>query len=154
MTWKTIPSAPGYEASSAGFIRNKKRPHVNLNPWTHPSGHLYVKIGGKKGQVHHFVMEAFGKVRPEVLECRHLDGNPKNNAIDNLEWGTRSQNVLDYINLNGRHMVPNATSVDVARKIKQEHDGKKGTGKRLAEKYGVSVFTVSEIKTGKTFKYL
>ena len=154
MIWNTIPSAPGYEASNTGLIRNKIRPSAYLKPWTNPDKHLYINVGAKKGKLHHFIMEAFGKNRPDVLECRHLDGNPRNNHIDNLEWGTRAQNIRDYINHNGKHMRPNSTPVDIAQKIKKEHDGKRGTGKRLADKYGVSVFTVSEIKTGKTFKYL
>lgn len=51
-------------------------------------------------------------------------------------------------------MVNNATDVETAKKIKAEHDGNRGTGVRLARKYGVSEHTVSEIKNGRIFKYL
>lgn len=153
MEYKTIPSHPNYEASSCGFIKMKKK-STPLTPWHHRSGHLYVALNKKKRQVHHLVLEAFGVDRPDGYECCHKDGNPKNNRLDNLEWGTRQKNILDYIRHNGRHMVKNATSVEVARKIKEEHDGKHGTGARLAKKYNVSVYTVSEIKQGKTFRYL
>lgn len=153
MEYRTIPDHPRYEASSCGKIKMKKK-QSHLNPWSHKSGHLYVKLDGKSRQVHHLVLSAFGVVRPSNCECCHKDGNPKNNSLANLEWGTRLKNIMDYIKHNGSHMVKNATKVDVARKIKEEHDGKRGTGKMLAEKYGVSVYTVSEIRTGKTFKYL
>jgi hypothetical protein len=153
MCYTSIPGFEKYEVSSCGQVRRKGK-NSPLSPWRHKSGHLYVRIGGKSKQVHHLVMEAHGKPKQEGMECRHLDGNPENNRIENLTWGSRFENIMDFINKNGKHMVTNATSVETAKKIKSEHDGKRGTGKRLAQKYGVSVFTVSEIRTQKTFKYL
>lgn len=153
MDYKSIQSHPQYEASSIGDIRRIGK-EFPLKPWRHSSGHLYVKLNNKSRQVHHLVMESHGKPRIDGLECRHMDGDPSNNNIENLEWGTRSENIMDFINHNGKSTAPRSTSISIAMKIKQEHDGKFGTGKRLAEKYGVSVFTVSEIRTEKTFKYL
>jgi len=99
-------------------------------------------------------MEAFGIARPDGMECRHLDGNPTNNALSNLAWGTRQQNIMDYIQKNGKHMGKRATPVEVARKIKQDYDGSHGIGRRLAKKYGVHECVVSGIITGACFKYL
>jgi hypothetical protein len=31
------------------------------------------------------------------MECRHLDGNPANNNLKNLKWGTHAENELDKI---------------------------------------------------------
>jgi hypothetical protein len=153
MDYKSIPSHPKYEASIIGDIRRIGK-QFPLKPWIHSSGHLYVKLNNKSRQVHHLIMEAHGKPRIEGLECRHLDGNPANNQIENLKWGSRSENIMDFINHNGKSMGHKSTKVSIAQKIKQEHDGKFGTGKKLAEKYGVSVYTVSEIRSGKTFKYI
>lgn len=142
-----------YESRRDGQVRRvgKNKP---LKPWTHKSGHQYLRLCGKSCQVHHLIMATFGPEKIANQECRHLDGNPKNNRYANLKWGSRKENIMDFIHHNGKHMVKNATSVEVAKKIKAEHDGKRGTGKRLAEKYGVSAYTVSEIKIGKTFKYI
>jgi hypothetical protein len=151
--WKPCRDHPKYEVSDAGRIRRVGSAHP-LKPWTHRSGHLYVRLNGRSRQVHHLVMDAFGSPRPEGMDCRHLDGDPTNNRPGNLEWGTRQQNIFDHIRIHGMAVNPRSTKSAVAALIKEEHDGKFGTGKRLAEKYGVSVYTVSEIKNGKTFKYL
>lgn len=153
MSYKTIPDHPCYEVSKCGKVRRKGKLQ-DLKPWKHKSGHLYLRLNGKTIQVHRLVLLAHGYPRPEGYECCHLDGNPQNNHLDNLVWGTRRDNIFDYIRHHGKHMKKNATKAEIAKKIKEEHDGKFGTGVRLAKKYGVSVFTVSEIKKGKTFKYV
>jgi hypothetical protein len=53
-------------------------------------------------RVHSVVMLAFKGVRPPGLEVRHLDGNPKNNALSNLAYGTASQNRMDAYEHGGR----------------------------------------------------
>jgi hypothetical protein len=40
-------------------------------------------------------MLAFVGPRPPGLEIRHLDGDPGNNALNNLRYGTRSENLVD-----------------------------------------------------------
>lgn len=47
--------------------------------------------------VHSLVLDAFSGDCPSECECRHLDGCRTNNAIDNLKWGTRSENYGDRI---------------------------------------------------------
>jgi hypothetical protein len=46
-------------------------------------------------QVHRLVLLAFDKPCPEGLEVRHLDGDPGNNFLDNLKYGTHSENMRD-----------------------------------------------------------
>lgn len=48
------------------------------------------------------VLRAFVGEPPAGHECRHLDGDRQNNALDNLAWGTRAENVADTIR-HGRH---------------------------------------------------
>lgn len=45
--------------------------------------------------VHTMVLEAFVEPRPEGLQCRHLDGDPSNNRLENLAWGTSRENGQD-----------------------------------------------------------
>lgn len=47
--------------------------------------------------VHHVVTDAFLGPIPPGLERRHLDGNPGNNQLGNLEFGTQSANSLDSV---------------------------------------------------------
>lgn len=65
------------------------------------SGHLVFSFGPKKDrkrcQVHRFVAWfKFGEAiyEPNVV-CRHLDGNPANNHIENLALGSQSDNMMD-----------------------------------------------------------
>lgn len=53
------------------------------------------KLDGKKRtfRVHRLVMMAFRPVENmDELEVNHLDGNKKNNKLENLEWCTASEN--------------------------------------------------------------
>jgi len=43
------------------------------------------------------VLEAFVGPCPEGMECCHRDGNPANNHVGNLYWGTRSENLYDAV---------------------------------------------------------
>jgi hypothetical protein len=44
--------------------------------------------------IHRFVLTAFKGPAPEVkMECHHIDHDTSNNAIDNLMWATRKENI-------------------------------------------------------------
>ncbi len=47
--------------------------------------------------VHDLVLRAFVGPPPEGMEARHLDGNPKNNCLSNLLWGTDIENQHDRV---------------------------------------------------------
>ena len=52
-------------------------------------------IDGKKKtyRVHRLVLMAFKPIdNPDSMEVNHIDGNKKNNSLDNLEWCTSSEN--------------------------------------------------------------
>lgn len=53
-------------------------------------------------------MEAFVGPRPEGLEVRHLDGDPSNNVLSNLTYGTRSDQRMDDVR-NGVHPTASKT---------------------------------------------
>jgi hypothetical protein len=45
--------------------------------------------------IHRLVLLAFVGQAPKGLECRHLDGNPKNNRLENLCWGSSQEQADD-----------------------------------------------------------
>jgi hypothetical protein len=49
----------------------------------------------KQLMVHHLVLRAFVGPCPAGMQTRHLDGNPANNRLDNLCWGTPKENAED-----------------------------------------------------------
>lgn len=61
-------------------------------------------VRGKKTQrvVAPLVLEAFVGPRPRGTECCHWDGDPTNDALSNLRWGTSKENSADQMR-HGRH---------------------------------------------------
>ena len=105
--------------------------------------------------VHELVLTTFVGPRPSKKhECRHLNGDPRDNQLENLAWGTRKQNAQDRI-AHGTHPAGENSSnakltwQDVAA-IRQA-EGPRGLNNKLAEHYGVSNVTISLIRTGKSW---
>lgn len=111
-TWKEIPGYEGwYEVSDIGTVRSMDRAveHARFGVQNRKGkvikaketedGYLMVRLsknGVRKGKLsHRLVLEAFVGPCPEGMEARHLDGNPKNNSVDNLQWGTPKENAAD-----------------------------------------------------------
>lgn len=102
MIWRDIPGFPGYQASDDGRVRSARGV---LKPWT-SSGYLTVGLrrNGRtvKVNLHRLVLLAHvGEPTGPVDGC-HRDGDRLNNALSNLYWGTRSQNIYDQV-AHGRH---------------------------------------------------
>lgn len=114
--WRPVVGWEGYyEVSDRGQVRSLERTvtyrdgRVRLYPSTvlrvghHGIGHehvvLYRSATDKASrQVHRLVLEAFvGPCPDDGMECLHADGDPANNHVTNLRWGTRSENNLDKV---------------------------------------------------------
>lgn len=113
--WRPVVGYEGwYEVSTRGGVRsvdrvvvtsNGKRrtfPGVVLAQGTLPdTGYRTVglKRNGttKRVLVHRLVLEAFVGPSPAGHECCHKDGDPANNSLENLRWGTKSENVRDQV---------------------------------------------------------
>lgn len=168
--WKPIPGYEGrYEASDQGRIRSVPRKvrgcHWNgaefqrsvpgriLKPGRYnDSGHLSVVLGrGTNGRpVHQLVLLTFVGPPPEGMEVCHNDGDPANNALTNLRYDTRRNNILDsYRHGTGRS---NLAPVDVRTIRERLAAGERGSV--LAREYRTTQTTISRIKLGKTFAWL
>ena len=169
--WRDIPGYEGkYQASNLGQIKSLSRkvrginhytgkaflrtvPERILRPGTYcKSGHISVVLGhGTQGKpVHQLVMLAFVGPPPRRCEVLHADGNPKNNALSNLRYGSRTDNILDVYRQGGKWRKLSVADVE-------EIKFGLWCGYRLSELavlYGVSVSTISCIKTGRTFRWV
>lgn len=99
--WKTIKGFENYQVSNHGRIkRNEKilKPIKSRNGYLHIF--LYSKGKSKQLLVHRIVANAFIENKNNFKEINHIDGNKQNNAIDNLEWCTRKENVHHFLNAN------------------------------------------------------
>ena len=167
--WTLIPSLQNkYEASSAGRIRYSRTLHI-LKPQINMHGYLQISayIDGKYKtfRVHRLVAEVFLGVCPKGYVVNHKDGNKQNNAIENLEYVTHSQNnqhALDTgLRSPAKNIRPSARGENNANaKLTKEIvfeilsiRKEKGYGcRRIAKILNISRGTVNAILSGRTWK--
>lgn len=122
--WKDVPGWEGYyQVSNHGRVWSVERVAQLSNGATrrvngkllrptlsnvYPHVSLYRNKERQTRYVHTLVLLAFVGERPENMECLHKDGNPRNNRLDNLRWGTPSENNLDIV-AHGNHHGLNKT---------------------------------------------
>jgi hypothetical protein len=108
--WRPVPGYDRfYEVNSLGEVRSvdrtlnlksgkqRKLPSKPLRPKDNGSGYLFVtlsKDGERKSYyVHRLVAICFLGLVEGMCIVNHIDGNPRNNNVDNLEWVTHNLNV-------------------------------------------------------------
>lgn len=124
--WRPIVGHEGrYEVSNIGRVKALEKSQrgrvypeliMKLQKGTRIP-YLRVQLLGLDGRkrwssVHVLVLEAFVCPRPKGLEARHRNGQPQDNRVENLAWGTHSQNQLDTV-LYGNN--PNANKTHCKR---------------------------------------
>lgn len=95
--WRTIFENERYEVSTYGRVRTLvgRYRNVSILKQSNKDGYLIVNLKhNKKHRVHRLVAIAFIPNTENKPEVNHIDGNKKNNHIDNLEWCTRLENEL------------------------------------------------------------
>ena len=99
--WKDVVGFEGlYEVSNLGNVRSLNyrgtRKEQILKPCKNKGGYLSVILwkGGKikKFLIHRLVAIAFLENSNNKPCINHIDCNPSNNCVDNLEWCTYSEN--------------------------------------------------------------
>lgn len=156
-----------FEASSDGRIRrviktryNQKLGEIAL---TNNPSHAYLKCGLilngklKRFSVHQLILLAFRGPCPTGMESAHLNGNAKDNPIENLAYKTKLENEGDKLahgtRPRGEHGGVSRLTTDEVRLIRS--DLRRGiTAIKLAEQYGVHPSTISQIRHGKTWRHV
>jgi hypothetical protein len=105
--WRPVVGWTGlYEVSSLGLvwsIRTKRTLKSSTAFAGYPQVGLSLNGHGSSRRIHQLVAEAFLGPCPEGQEIRHLDGNPANNAVSNLAYGTRGDNEQDKLRHGTHH---------------------------------------------------
>lgn len=168
--WKDIPNYTGYyQASKNGNIRSVDRSIIRNGVKVNIKGTVLKSSTGendyptvvlskdgknKTWYVHDLVAITFIGPKPKGSVVRHITNIKTNCKLSNLEYGTSSDNASDRNRSgtapigekNGRAKLTknDVTTINALLKI-----GRKAT--ELAEKYGVSNATISNIKNNKNW---
>lgn len=120
------------------------------------NGYPAVSLREKTFKVHRLVAESFIP-NPDGLPCvNHLDGNKKNNTVQNLEWCSYSDN-MTHAYSNGLTVSKKGSS-NGRSKLKEEDieviRRSNISGKIVARSYGVSETVISKIRKGKRWSHV
>lgn len=143
--WLPVVGYEGlYEVSSAGRIRGCRRVVGAANGKTkviksklmklteQPSGHLTLNLYKDRHKVgrlvHRLALEAFVGSQPDGHEGCHRNGDPADNSLANLYWGTRSENVLDSIQ-HGTHRWGSRSHCDRGHEFTPENTRPRSDGR-------------------------
>lgn len=169
--WRAVPGYQGYEVTRLGDVRSWRTGAPKaIAPYVNKAGYAMVTLAPTRSKryVHQLVALAFIGPPPDGQEIRHLDGNPRNNHVHNLCYGTPAENQGDRL----RHGRDNRGEKSGTAKLTREdvmeirrrygpyskngrgraHGG--DTQRSLAAEYGVSWQRIGSIVRGETWSHL
>lgn len=92
------------------------------------------------------------------MECRHLNGNPADNRLLNICWGTKRQNADDSKRLNrykqGQDHHWGKITDDDVREIRAKYAAGWYYMHEIAAEYGISISNVHAITHRRTWTHL
>jgi hypothetical protein len=168
--YRDIPGYPGYRVGNDGSVWSRRSATGKgkmSSTWrrlkfhTHRSGYKVVTfyIGGRKNQlVHRLVLLSFIGPCPDGKSVRHLDGDPGNNNLHNLCYGTQAENEADKV-AHGRdpkgerHGHAKLTD-ELVRQIRAAYAAGGVTQKQLAEQYNMTQSKISYVVIRRTWKHV
>lgn len=171
--WRAVPGFDGkYEVSSLGRVRSvdrrvhsrggyQFRPGVVLSQMTDTYGYLQVPMHLPPRRwtmkVHRCVALAFIPNPNGKPQINHIDGDKRNNRVENLEWVTAKEHGLHSAKMKLRPMGNNngsakLTESDVPDIRRLLADGV--SLKKIGLLYGVSDYAIFCIKHGRTWSHI
>lgn len=166
--WRDVPEFEGlYRVSDLGRVKRLSDGQILASG---QSGEYIIKTLTRAGvqsthSVHSLVLRAFRGPRPVNMVGRHLDGNGKNNRLENLVWGTQKENADDRERhgrtargeKQGLNRLTREQVDEIKEALKSEvkgQKGKPGTVAQLAEKFGISRGQIYNIKNGLSWAWV
>lgn len=157
--WRSIPGLTLYEAGAEGHIRNQATGKL-LAIREEDYSKVSVRVAGKRviRRVHRLVAAAFLGPLPNGMEINHKDTDRHNNAVSNLEYVTRSENIRHAMETLGsyrgeRHPQAQLTE-EAVREIRCQNPHCRQHWQALAERYGVSWHRIRAIVYGQGWRHV
>lgn len=160
--WGQVEGFSNYYVSSWGRVRGNRGKILKIKSreklWSGAEVELIGDNGKRKGWgIGALVLSIFKEVRPLGKECCHKDGNPCNNFLDNLYWGTSKENSADAKRHGralkaARNNVNSKLTEETVEEIKQhflDNEYSIGMDGRIGRRYGVRRETIRDIRLGK-----
>lgn len=162
--WRPVVEAPeSYEISNLGRVRSITRPRFDgrgilksrmMTPILNQGyPRVTLRINGETYYRFPHVMVAAAFIGPcqDGQEVRHKNGDRSNPALDNLEYGTRADNIADC----KRHgTFRNGASHLTEELVRQIAARPNDILRVLAEEFNVSMGTIQNIRSGRTWAHL
>ena len=179
---KKIQGFPGYfinnksEVFSTLVRHNLKKlifPQKPRKLSFHYNNHGYKVVDLRKNKkrnrrfVHRLMLETYVGECPKGMECRHLNGIKTDNSLENLKWGTKSENQMDRLtnntsNRGERHSNSKLTKKQVIeirclakgfnKGVREIDNG--GNYKEIAKRYGISETNVGAIVSRRSWGWV
>lgn len=144
--WRPVVDFEGcYEVSNYGQVKSIPRPSATGGiraQRRNSGGYPYVVLSGNglrtTRTVHRLVLEAFVGPKPDGMEARHLDGMRDNNRLDNLCWGTKTENMADKLMHGTDNRGERCGNAKLTRDDVLTIRSMDGTQQEIADKFGIS----------------
>lgn len=150
----------GYEISDKGRIITKqgKLFKGNITSFGYVSAHVEFDDGFIARSAHRAVAHVFIPNPNNLPEVNHIDGDKENNCVENLEWCTKKENQGHASYVLGKRVGSDCYKHKLTEaEVLEIYDlCKEGKLKYLdiGKQYGVSMYSVSYIALGKSWKCL
>lgn len=157
ITENMVPGVyPYYMISNCGRVFHRYL-RIIMKYGLETSGYLFITLSTINGpriiQMNRLVLMAFSPIlNSEMYQANHLDGNKLNNHLYNLEWATRSENIL-HAYRTGLAKPKTKISENVAIEIVEMLKNGKMC-KDIASELGVAEYIVNSIKAKKSWNHL
>ena len=166
--FKAIPGFPGYHINKIGEVwscqKRGRRAAGFLKPAVNSAGYLQIVLYKNSRRTHKkisiLILETFVGRRPKGFEGCHKNDNKIDDRLKNLYWGTHSDNAKDAFR-NGRRCTKGEHHAQVKLNVLQvkiirylANYPKEFTQKEISKMFGISLYTISDIKLRKTWKHL
>ena len=164
--WRTVKDYPLYSVSNLGRLKNNKTQKIlkgGLDIYGYRIAILCNNGKRKSKTIHRLIAEAFIDNPDNKPQVNHINGDKSDNRLENLEWMTAGENTRDanrhgkghQMNQNGeKNSMSSLTEQQVIEIIKETKKPNRRKDQKIADEYGVTRKTISNIRHNLTWKHI